>query len=279
MVDYKTYGLLGEDVSKSISPQIYNAFFQELKIPAVFLPYAVARENFIAALPILRSYFEGFSVESSYGIDIMAHLDRLDDSARMAGAANTVKVEKGKLIGYNTDIDAFEKNLIGFIGNLFDKDVLLIGTSGAAYAASSVLLEKGCFLTVVSTNLASAMELQSRLQKRYNKNRIKVINGLSHSDEFYAVFNTECVDIESENSGISIHPHTYQSIKYAFDVSCHDSEFLKKAEASGAKTKNGFDMLFYHAVCSLKIWRGEDTGLDVAMITKLYNSIKEGISK
>ena len=278
MVDYKTYGLLGESVSNSISPQIYNALFQELKIPAVFMPYAVPKDKFITALPIMRSYFEGFTVAAPYRVDIMAHLDRLDDSARMVGAANTVKVEKGKMTGYNTEMDAFEKNLIGFIGNLFDKDVLLIGSGGAAYAASSVLLERGAFLTVVSPNLAGAMELQSRLQKRYNKNRIKVVGGLSHSDEFYAVFNTQDVDVESKRSEVSIHTHTYQSMKYAFDISHCETEFLNKAEKFGSKTKNGLDMLFYHAIGAMKIWLDDHSGINVALLTQVYDRIKNTVA-
>ena len=278
MVDYKTYGLLGESVSKSVSPQIYNALFQELKIPAVYMPYAVPKDKFISALPILRSYFEGFTVAAPYGIDIMAHLDRLDDSAKMVGAANTVKVEKGKMTGYNTDMDAFEKSLIGFVGNIFDKDVLLIGSGGAAYAVSSVLLERGVFLTIVSSNFASAMEMQSRLQKRYNKNRIKVVGGLSHSDEFYAAFNTETVDIESKQSEVSIHDHTYQSIKYAYDVSYCETQFLSKAEQFGANTKNGLDMLLYHAVGALKIWLSDHSGIDVALLTQVFGKIKSEVS-
>ncbi len=278
MVDYKTYGLLGEKISKSISPQIYNALFQELKIPAVYMPFAVSQEKFITALPILREHFAGFTVAAPYRLDIVAHLDQLDETVRRVGAANTVKVEGGKTIGYNTDMGAFERSLIGFAGNLFDKDVLLIGAGGAAYAAANVLLEKGAFLTIVSRNAANAMTLQSSLQKRYNKNRIKVIKGLSHSDEFFAVFNMAAVDIESKQSEITIHTHTYQHMKYAYEVSCFDTAFLKKADDFGAKTKNGYDMLFYHAIGALKIWQGENTGLDVAAITKLYNNVKEGIS-
>ena len=156
--------------------------------------------------------------------------------------------------------------------------MLLIGAGGAAYAAANVLLEKGAFLTIVSRNFANAMKLKSSLQKRYNKNRIKVIKGLSHSDEFFAVFNMAAVDIESKQSEITIHAHTYQQMKYAYEVSYRDTVFLNKAADFGAKTKNGYDMLFYHAIGALKIWQGENTGLDVAAITKLYNNVKEGIS-
>jgi len=278
MVDYKTYGLLGEKVSKSISPQIYNALFQELKVPAVYMPYPVPKDKFIAALPILRSYFSGFTVAAPYRIDIMGHLDRLDDTARHVGAVSTVKVDGGKTIGYNTDRAAFEQSIIGFAGDLYDKDVLLIGSGGAAYAVSSVLLEKGAFLSIVSRNFANAMELQTNLHKRYNKNRIKVLKGLSHSDEFYAVFNTASVDIESKQSEISIHTHTYQALKYAYDVSYLGTVFLKKAAEFGAETKSGFDMLFYQAVKALKIWLDDTSGIDAIMLSQVHDKIKNDMN-
>lgn len=278
MVDYDTYGLLGEKISKSLSPQIYNALFQELKIPAVYMPFPVPKDKFLTALPVLRSSFSGFNVAAPYRLDVMAHLDRLDTSAKRAGTANTVKVENQKLIGYNTDMVGFERSLIGFMGNMYDRDVLLIGAGGAAHAIGNVLLEKGAFLTIVSRNVSNAVALQDYLQKRYNKNRIKVIKGLSHSDEFYAVINSAAVDIESKQSEVSIHSHTYQKLKYAYDISYRQTIFLKKAEDFGVKTKNGFDMLFYQSLGALDVWFGKKNGMDVSIISKMHDQINNSIS-
>ena len=120
----------------------------------------------------------------------MVHLDRLDESAKKAGIVNTVKVENEKMIGYNTDMVGFERSLIGYMGNLYDKEALLIGSGGAAYAVAHVLLEKGAFVTILSRNISHAFTLKDILQKKYNKNRVKVLKGLSPSDEFFAIVNT-----------------------------------------------------------------------------------------
>jgi len=279
MVDYTTYGLLGEKISKSLSPLIYNAVFQELDVPAVYMPFTVSKERFLSALPVLRSEFSGFNVTTPFRLDILAHLDRTDESSKRAGTANVIKVENEKLIGYNTDMVGFERSLIGFMGNMFDKDILIVGSGGVAYSIANMLLEKGAFLTLVSRNVANAFALQENLQKKFNKNRVKVKKGLSHSDEFFAVINTAAVDIESKQSEISIHSHTYRNIKYAFDVSYRPTAFLKKAEDFGVKVKNGLDMLFYQAIGSLEIWLGKDTGIDVSLLTKIYNQIKGSIEK
>ena len=275
MVDYQTYGLLGEKISKAFLPQVYNTIFEELSLPAIYMPFPASKDQFLTALPVLRSEFAGFNVTTPFRLDIMPHLDRLEESVKRAGTVNTVKVENGKLIGYNTDMVGFERSLFGFMGNMYDQDVLLVGSGGAAHAIANVLLEKGAFVTVVSRNISHAYTLMDNLHRKYNKNRIKVSKGLSHSDEFFAVVNAAAVDLESKQSEVTIHSHTYESFQYAYDVSYKKTLFLNKAEDFGAKVKDGFDMLFYQAVGALDIWMGKDIGVSVSVISKTYNHVKE----
>ncbi len=259
MHDFLSFGLVGEDISHSLSPHIYNTIFDEIKWNAVYFPFPVPnKERLLSALPILRMEFAGFNVTAPFRRDIMAHLDQTDLSAKKAGTANTVEVVNEKLIGYNTEIDGFMRSLIGFSGDLHDKDVLLVGAGGVARAVASVLLDKGAFLTLLSRSEANAAELMKSLQMNYHRNRIKTVKGLSDDDEFYAVFNTAKVDIGSNASEVFIHPHTYESFELAYDTAYVPSEFLKKAQRFGAKTKNGLDMLFYQAVMSVNIWMGHD---------------------
>ena len=258
MSEFSSYGLVGEDITHSFSPSIYNTIFDTLKIEAVYFPFPVPKDRFLSALPILRMEFAGFNTTAPFRREIMLHLDRTDETARKAGTANTIVVKDEKLIGYNTETESFRRSLIGFIGDLHDKDILLVGAGGVARAVAGVLLDKGAFLTLVSRNEDHAVALKESLQEKYHKNRIKTVKGLSEQDEFYAVFNTAKVDIGGKASDIYIHPHTYQSFKFAYDTSYVPTEFLKKAKSYGAKTKNGLDMLFYQAVISVNLWMGQE---------------------
>jgi len=279
MQDYLTFGLLGETISKSLSPMVYNALFTELGVQAVYLPFPVPRAQFLSALPVLRSSFAGFNVAAPYGLDIMAHLDKLDASARRAGTANTIKVENQKLIGYNTDMQGFERSLFGFMGKLYDQDVLLVGAGGAAHAAANVLLDRGAVLTIISRNFAHTAALRETLCKRYNKSRVRAVKGLSHEDIFTAIVSAAAVDIEGKQSEVSIHSHTYQNLKYAYDMSYQKTAFLRKAESFGAKVKTGFDMLFFHSIGSVKVWMGKGNGIGVEAISRLHGSIKAAIGE
>jgi shikimate dehydrogenase len=274
MLDFTTFGLFGERITGSLAPQIYNAFFEELDMPAVYMPFPVEKDKFISALPVLRSDFSGFNVGEPFRVEITVHIDRMDDTAKHIGAVSTVKVEDGKLYGYNTDAVGFERSLIGFMGNIYDKDVLLLGSGGAAHAVANIFLKKGAFLTILTRNMSHAALLRDVLQNRFNKNRIKILKGLTGSDEFFACVNTTGIDIEGKQSEISIHTNTYKSFQYAYDLCCGSTAFLKKAADFGADTKDGLDMLFYQSVGSLDIWLGKDKGLDVTVISKVYDQIK-----
>ena len=275
MVDFKTYGLFGEKLSKALLPQIFNALFDMLKIEAIYLPFPVEKERFLTALPVLRSDFEGFSVTMPYRRDIIAHLDSVDESVKRAGTVNAVKVVGGKMIGYNTEMVGFERSLIGFMPGMYDKDVLLVGAGGAAHALAHVLLEKGVFLTIVSRSESHAYALKDKLHKTYNKNRVKVAKGLAHSDAFFAVFNATAVDLEGGQSEIAIHENTYKSMKYAYDVLYRQTAFLKKAADFGADTKAGFDMLFFQAIRALEIWLGRELSVDLGALKEIHDRIEK----
>jgi len=273
MSEFLSYGLVGEDISHSFSPSIYNTIFDTLKSEAVYFPFPVSKDKLLSALPILRMEFAGFNTTAPFRRDIMPHLDETDETAKKAGTANTIVVKDEKLIGYNTEIEGFRRSLIGYMGDLHDKDVLLVGAGGVARAVASVLLDKGAFLTLVSRNEQHAAVLKERLQEKYHKNRLKTVKGLSQQDEFYAVFNTAKVDIGGKSSDIYIHPHTYQNFKYAYDTSYVPTEFLKKAKSYGSKTKNGLDMLFYQAVISVNIWLGQE--MDTKAIENAHRRVME----
>jgi shikimate dehydrogenase len=272
MKDFTTYGLVGSAITRSFAPRIYNAIFEELGLSAVYMPFSVAKDRLMTALPVLRADFSGFNVTAPFRHDILAHLDIIDESARRAGTANTIRVDGEKLIGHNTEMVGFERSLIGFSRNLYDKDVLLVGAGDVARSVANVLLEKGAFLTIISRNYAHANNLREKLQQAYNKNRVRVIRGLTQADTFDCVFCTTAVDLESQDSQISIHPQTYQGFRYAYDTSYKNTLFLKKAANFGAKTKNGFDMMFFQAIRSLEIWL--ENPMDLSVISRVHTSVK-----
>ena len=94
------YGLLGERLGHSFSPQIHRDLagydYQLLPTP----PEAV--EDLFA-----RRAFQGLNVTIPYKRTVMPLCDEIDPRAAAIGAVNTVVNRNGRLTGYNTDIDGF----------------------------------------------------------------------------------------------------------------------------------------------------------------------------
>ena len=55
----------------------------------------------------LNNKFDGFNVTIPHKIEMINHLDNLDDACKKIGAVNTVLNDDGILRGFNTDMDGF----------------------------------------------------------------------------------------------------------------------------------------------------------------------------
>jgi shikimate dehydrogenase len=133
-------GLLGQSLSHSLSPIIHQSFFEELGMQGSYEKIEVpcAEDLPVRLAELIEQDFVGLNVTIPYKLDVLPLLGDLDDSARMAGAANTLRM--GETVatsrGYNTDGSGLAEAL-----SLLDLDmggadaVLVLGSGGAARAA------------------------------------------------------------------------------------------------------------------------------------------------
>ena len=86
--DRKVAAILGESPSKyAKSPTVWNAGFEALGIPAIFLPFDVPEERLEGLVSAMRkeNRLLGFSVTVPYKLKIIPLLDRLDPKAKATG--------------------------------------------------------------------------------------------------------------------------------------------------------------------------------------------------
>ena len=102
------YGLLGEKLSHSLSPEIHSEILKLMKKDGAYKLFEVNRDkikDFTEALKLLK--IKGCNVTIPYKKDIMKYVDIISDEANKIGAINTVYLNEGKLYGYNTDYFGF----------------------------------------------------------------------------------------------------------------------------------------------------------------------------
>ena len=128
------YGVTGWPLKKTRSPELHNAAFLNEDADALMIPFPAktAKEAF-AFMKAMG--MRGMAVTIPHKFAIMPLLDKIDKFAQKVGAVNTVVCEKGKYVGYNTDVEGFAEALSSFAGTLSGKTAEVQGVSPRNAAA------------------------------------------------------------------------------------------------------------------------------------------------
>lgn len=143
----KLAGVMGWPVGHSRSPRLHGFWLEQYGVDGAYVPLAVPPERAaeaIRALPALG--FRGCNVTVPHKEVAAATVDRLDASARRAGAVNTIVVlDDGTLEGRNTDGFGFLENLkTGAPGwTAGAGPAVVLGAGGAARAIVAALIDDG----------------------------------------------------------------------------------------------------------------------------------------
>lgn len=241
------FGLIGFPLSHSFSKKYFTEKF--LRESILDVSYELFPIESIMLLPdLLRSepLLRGLNVTIPYKQQVMPILDEVSAVVKEINACNCIKIENGKLIGYNTDVIGFEISLKKKL-KPHHKKALILGTGGAAKAVEFVLRKNGIEYIQVSRNKSEAAISYSDLDN-------EIIS------DHHLIVNTTPLGMypEIENAP----PISFKKIgasHYLFDLVYNPSEtlFLKQGRLLGAATENGADMLIDQAEASWDIWNGK----------------------
>ena len=136
------YGLLGEHLPHSFSPQIHLALGNH-----DYNLFEVAPQHLEAFMK--EHKFKGINVTIPYKKAVIPYLDVVSPEAQKIGAVNTITVRDGKLYGDNTDYFGFvymlEKSGISVKG----KKTVVLGGGGASATVQAVLHDFGAKEVIV----------------------------------------------------------------------------------------------------------------------------------
>ena len=130
------FGLIGEHLGHSFSREIHGRLSSD--------PYELCElrpdelEGFLR-----RRDFRGVNVTIPYKQAVIPYLDELGESARGAGAVNTIVNRDGKLYGYNTDYYGFIAMAKHAGADFGGARVVILGAGGAAKAVRAAALAMG----------------------------------------------------------------------------------------------------------------------------------------
>lgn len=244
----KMFGLIGKNISYSFSKKYFTTKFEKEEL------IGNSYENFdlqaITQFPkIIRENpnLKGLNVTIPYKEKIIPYLNKLNEKATKIGAVNCIKfTKKGKLKGYNTDYYGFKKSIEPLLQPHHQK-ALILGTGGASKAVAFALEELGILHTFVSRS------------KKEDAMDYKYINATTF-DNFQILINCTPLGTHPNLEEFPPIPYDFFTEEHiAFDLiyNPEETEFLKRAKAKNAVTKNGYEMLVLQAEKGWKIWNKE----------------------
>jgi len=237
------YGLIGKKLSHSFSKKHFVNKFQNQGIDSTYELFELNNIFDFDKLKEMKN-LNGLNVTIPYKESIIPFLDDLDSIAKDIGAVNTIKFEKGKTIGFNSDYFGFKKSLQNFLKNRVIVKALILGNGGASKAVQKVLKDLNIDYTIVSRTKTKNHLFYDELSDEIIKNHHLIINttSLGMSPDI-----DSCPQI---NYSAITNQH------FCFDLIYNPEEtlFMLKSKNNNASVINGFEMLQLQAEKSWKIW-------------------------
>ena len=249
--------IIGDPVSHSLSPKMHNAAYIELGIDNkfVFLASNVKLQDVGKAMEAVRVLgIRGVSCTVPHKEKVIKYLDKIDKTAKIIDAVNTVVNNNGILTGYNTDWIGVVAPLEA-ITNIKNKKVAIIGAGGAARAAAFGFAKKGAKITVFNRTLAKA----KKITRDFGGNALS-LNKLEEIKNYDILFHSTSVGVVSGERSKSLVPAKFLNRnQIVFDAvyGKNKTKLLRDAEAKGAKIVLGTEMLLHQGLEQFKYFTGK----------------------
>ena len=231
------YGLLGEHLAHSFSPQIHARLGgYEYRL------FEVAPQDLAAFLAARE--FQGINVTIPYKKAVLPYLAALSDSARRIGAVNTiVKRADGSLYGDNTDYDGFLYMVRRSGTAVAGKKAVVLGTGGASEPVAAVLSDLGA---------REVVKISRTGENNYQ-------NLARHFDAGLLV-NTTPVGMYPQNGRAPLSLAGFGALTAVFDViyNPHRTALTLDAERRGIPAFTGLSMLVAQAKRAAELFLGRD---------------------
>ncbi len=271
--------VIGWPVAHSRSPVIHRYWLEKYGIAGHYESCAVLPDDLPDFLGSLGAKgHAGGNITLPHKEMALSLMDTLDETARRAGAVNTVAVKDGKLCGSNTDIYGFVENLKNSGAAWKRKGTaLVIGAGGAARAAVAGLAGEGSRKIYVTNRtpdrlrrfMAGLAHLNAPLEPLGWPDREDVL------PEVDLVVNTTsqgmdgqpplALDLKKLKSTALVNDMVYAPLV---------TPLLAEARARNLATVDGLGMLLHQAAPGFALWFGRRPEVDQGLRRAVEEDLK-----
>jgi len=272
-------GVFGDPVEHSLSPQMQNAALKHCKIDMQYARFRISRSELREALDLIRKpEFVGVNLTIPHKIAALEFLDGAEENVMRIGAVNVIKLETGKLHGFNTDGRGFSRAVREeFSVDLRDLRVMIVGAGGAARAIALQCAKENCErLVIANRTIEKAQNLTDDLRDLFSGPRVlgpvarlQAIP-LEETAIRFQVANVDLI-VNATPAGLNRGDSSpIPSRLLAPHVMVYDAVYSEKrtplvsaAIEAGARAVNGLSMLLHQGTLAFEIWFQREAPLEV----------------
>lgn len=260
----KPFAVLGHPIGHTLSPVMHNASIQALEFDGIYLALDVHPDRLMEVLPAMQLMgFGGVNLTVPHKEIAFHGLEKLDESALLFGAANTVEFTDEGMVGHNTDGYGFIKALEEAFGKSVEGDaVFVLGCGGAGRAIALQAAVKGARSIVLA-------DIDADRVRRLNDEiigltpKVEVVEALCDCEKAELCRACDLV-VQASPVGMKegdpslLPPEAFREGQRAFDLiyMYPETAFLTTAREAGAGIANGLGMLLHQGARAFEIWTG-----------------------
>lgn len=240
----KRLGLIGFPLEHSFSQKYFTDKFEHEEINGFRYDH-FPLENIDRLPELLQEYpnLMGLNVTIPHKETVIPKLDELDTHAAAIGAVNTIRINNGQLIGYNTDWIGFGDSLQPHLTPEIKK-ALVLGSGGSAKAVGYALKQLQIDFKTVSRTPGEERHRYEDLNAEILADHLLIVN---------------CTPLGTFPNTEQFPPIPYSELSsrhllydLVYNPAC--TQFMLKGLSVGTRAVNGYEMLVSQAEASWKIW-------------------------
>jgi shikimate dehydrogenase len=272
-------GVLGDPVAHSLSPRMQNAALKHCKIDMQYVRFRILPNELAEALNLIRDLrFVGINLTIPHKIDAVEIVDDLDEDAKRIGALNVIKIDDGKLHGFNTDGRGFSRAVREeFSVDLRDLRVMILGAGGAARAIALQCAKENCErLVIANGTFEKGEKLADKLRDFFSGPKVlgpvPRLQAIRWEESAFR-FQIANVDLVVNATPVGLNradPSPIPARLLAPHLMIYDTVYAQKrtsfvsaALEAGARGANGLSMLLHQGALAFEIWFEREAPLEV----------------
>ena len=258
------YAVIGHPIAHSKSPLIHGLFAQATAQDMTYEAIDGGAEpgGFERAVQAFRAAGgRGMNVTLPFKLAALQMANEATDNARLAGAANTLRLDGGRIEAHNTDGIGLVRDIERTVGvPLRGRRVLLVGAGGATRGVLLPLARAGAARIAIANRTADkARALARELAPHLDGVAIDGggLDALAAGDAFDVVINATSASLSGQAPAVPATAFAPGALAYDMIYGKGLTPFLAQAQAAGcAHVADGVGMLIEQAAEAFAWWRG-----------------------